>query len=71
MQLQGSWYADDYAMPVIGIVKCQNTSVKNCSSDAEIEQFLARTPFYFVHQQTDVLRDTWSDGNNASYFPTA
>lgn len=61
---------------------CKNSTANNnwCKSEAEIVQFLKDTPFFFVHQQTHVQADMFSDskkiegfpyfGDSKNYFPT-
>lgn len=46
---RGSWFFEEYEMPTIGIVRCQNTTTRTCANDTEISQWLIDHPAFFIH----------------------
>ena len=79
--LRGNWFVSQYAMPMISIVECKNTTENGnfCKSPKEIKQFLNDHYFFFIHQFTLIEADKYDDsylvdefpnnGDKASYFP--
>ena len=80
--LRGNWHAAKYSMPTISIVACKNTTENGnwCKPMDEIVNFVKTKDFYFIHQQTQVVPDMYSDhkdvdefphnGDRENYFPT-
>ena len=50
VEAKGNWFMEEYDLPVIVFEKCNSTE-RVCKTDAEINDFIADNPFFFVHQE--------------------
>ena len=66
VEMNKSWWYNEFNSPAIGILYCQNTTENQswCKSIEDIEAWLMDHNQYFIYQETRVSADIWSDHPN-------